>query len=298
MQDMKRTSLLLVSTLLATFACALPDLPQVDQGISQTSIAQTVLAAVQATQSANPPTLPVDTPTPAASTTFTSSTPSLTPTETLTPILIWTATPLISSISVSVPTNCRVGPGKAYQMVGALLVDEIAQIYARDPTGNYWYIRNPDADGFCWLWGEYATVSGPVSLLPIYTPPPTPSPTLTSTPAPGFDASYQGLDSCTGWWAEIKLKNTGSIDFRSVGITLKDMATSNSVSNIADGFINDNGCTSSTSKVSLAEGKSVTVSSPAFTYNPAGHKLRATITLCSETGQNGYCVTETITFKP
>lgn len=303
MREIKRTSLLLFLMLLVTLACIMPELPPTDQSASETSVAQTVLAAVVGTQRAMTASVPSDMLSSSASVPSESQTesptPSLTPTETLTPIPAFTATSLIPRISVSVPTNCRVGPGKVYEMVGALLVDETAQVYGRDPTGDYWYIRNPDeTNGFCWVWGEYATLSGPVFLLPVYTPPPTPTPTLTSTPAPGFDASYQGLDSCTGWWAEIKLKNTGTINFHSAGITLKDTVTSDQVSNIADGFINDSGCTSSSSKASLQEGKSVTVSSPSFAYDPSGHKLRATITLCSETGLNGTCVTETITFKP
>jgi hypothetical protein len=40
------------------------------------------------------------------------------------------------------------------------------------------------------------------------------------------------------------------------------------------------------------------VSSPQFAYDPNGHKLKATITLCSNPGLNGTCVTKTITFTP
>jgi hypothetical protein len=211
----------------------------------------------------------------------------------------FTATPLVPQISVSVPTNCRIGPGKVYEMVGALLVGETAQIYARDPTGMYWYIRNPDSEtDFCWVWGEYATLSGNTSFLPIYTPPPTPTPTLTSTPAPAFDVSYEDLVACSGWWPEIKLKNTGAITFRSIGIIMKDTVTSNSSSNITDGFEDHPDCSSAFSKNTLLPGKSVTVSAPGFPYNPTGHELRATITLCSYTGQNGICITKTVTFTP
>ncbi len=41
-----------------------------------------------------------------------------------------------------------------------------------------------------------------------------------------------------------------------------------------------------------------TVSAPAFAYDPSGHKLRATITLCSRDEQNGMCITESIKFTP
>ena len=181
--------------------------------------------------------------------------------------------------------------------MGALLVGETVQVYARDTTGNYWYIRNPDSNnGFCWVWGEYATVTGPTFALPIYTPPPTP--TATATPAPSFDASYSGLVVCTGWWPEIRLKNTGLVTFRSIGISLKDTVTSTSVYNSSDGFVDDPDCTTSNSRKTLLAGKVVTVSAPGFVYDPTGHKLRASITLCSDTGQSGLCVSKTIVFTP
>ncbi len=63
-----------------------------------------------------------------ATSTFTPAFPTNTPTQTLSPTPIFTPTPLVPQISVSVATNCRVGPGKAYERVGALLVGEVAQV--------------------------------------------------------------------------------------------------------------------------------------------------------------------------
>ena len=40
---------------------------------------------------------------------------------------------------------------------------------------------NP-AGGTCWLWGQYAVVSGNTATLPEYTPPPTPTPSLPAAP--------------------------------------------------------------------------------------------------------------------
>jgi hypothetical protein len=190
-------------------------------------------------------------------------------------------------------------------MVGALLVGETAQVYGRDPTGRYWYIRNPDrGSDFCWAWGEYATVSGNTSLLPVYTPPPTPTstftpkPTFTPTPSPYFEAAYSSLDTCVGWWVEIKLHNTGSIPFKSMGITIKDTDTDIVLANYVDGFTNIDGCLSSTTRDTLGLGKTHVVSAPSFNYDPSGHKLRATVILCSGVGQSGTCVTRTINIKP
>jgi hypothetical protein len=144
-----------------------------DLGAVETAVAGTLVA--QLTQSApgqtQPTEQPVNTPEPLPSPTI-----SLTPTDTSTP------TPSVPLVSVTVNTNCRFGPGAVYDYLGALLVGETAEIVGRDPSGEYWFIRNPDnPTGFCWLWGEYAVPVGNFGSLPILTPPPSPTPTYTST---------------------------------------------------------------------------------------------------------------------
>ncbi len=307
MRRSSRVSLTIIILSLVVLACVVPTIALQDQDAISTAAAQTVIAdftqlALSATllPAVQESTLTF-TPEPPTST----STLTLTPTPTLTATAFYTPTPVVPQISVSVPTNCRNGPGKVYQREGALLVGETAQIYGRDPTGGYWYIRNPDSgSGYCWVWGEYATLTGNTALLPVYTPPPTPTPTytprptFTPTPAPDFEAAYSSLDTCLGWWVEIALKNTGSIPFKSMGITIKDTVTDIVLANFTDGFTDNNGCLSSTTRDTLGLGKSFVVSAPAFGYDPSGNKLRATIILCSDTGQTGTCVTKTINFKP
>jgi hypothetical protein len=220
-------------------------------------------------------------------------TPTFTPSATLSPTPFYTPTPLIPMISVSVDTNCRVGPGQIYDRVGALLVGETTEVFGRDPTARYWYVQNPDKDnGSCWLWGEYATVVGNVAALPFYTPPPTP------TPMPSFEAVYDGLETCSGWWVDIGLTNTSSFDFKSVAIIIRDLSTDADISLYADRFTAIDDCVGSTTQDTLGTGNTLTVSVPAFAYDPSGHKLRATITLCSGTGQKGNCVTNVIKFSP
>lgn len=302
MRTSKPTPLLVCLALLGILACGLPEIPQAYQLTDSTSIAQTVQAAVQLTQSAIPAAAVTasNTPVNQATNTSTPDTPTLTLTATLSPTPLSTVTPLVPMISVSVPTNCRVGPGKVYEMVGALLVGETVQVYAHDPTNNYWYIRNPDDPStFCWVWGEFGTLSGLYAALPVYTPPPTPTPTLTPTPNPGFNASFTGLDSCSpNWWAEIDLDNTGLVTFRSISITLRDTVTSGVVSDVSDGFTDNTGCSTTATRKSLLPDKSFTQSSPSFGYDPTGHKIKATITLCSDQGLNGVCVTDTFNFTP
>jgi hypothetical protein len=296
-----QVSLTIIVLSILVLACALPTIGLQDSGSISTSAAQTVIAGfTQAALSATlSPTLQEPT------LTLTPELPTFTPTQTLTATLAFTSTPLVPQISVSVPTNCRNGPGKVYRMEGALLVGETAQVYGRDPTGRYWYIRNPESGSeYCWVWGEYATITGNSAFLPVYTPPPTPTPTLTPTPtftptpSPDFKAAYSSLDTCVGWWIEIKLQNTGSIPFKSMGITIKDTDTDIMIANYVDGFTDINGCLSSISRDTLGPGKTYVVSAPAFNYDPSGHKLRATIILCSDIGQSGTCVTKTIKFTP
>ena len=115
--------------------------------------------------------------------TFTPGPPTSTPTPT------YTSTPVIPIIQVSIDTNCRSGPGKTYDMIGALMVGETTTIIARSSIPNYWVVDNPDYRGHsCWLWAQYATVVGNTSLLPIDSAPPTP------TPAPGSIRGYVYID--------------------------------------------------------------------------------------------------------
>jgi hypothetical protein len=284
--------LAVMALLVLSLACVVPSVAVTpDQNTVGTAIVQTMSVALTQTFQ---PLIPITngaTPTPAS--TFTPEPPTFTPTVTLTPTPLFTPTPLVPLISVSVATNCRVGPGRIYDRVGALVVGEIAEVVGRDPTGNYWYIRNPDSSsGYCWLWGEYATLTGNFAALPMFTPPPTP------TPAPAFDAFYSDLDTCNGWWVDIDLDNTGGITFRSISLTVRDTENDAIVSLYRDGFTDNDGCLDSVTRDNLEPGSTRTISSPPFAYDPNGHKLRATITLCSNNGQSGTCVTNVITFEP
>ena len=290
---MKGSTAILLSVsvlLIVSLACAMPA-PASTQDVNSlgTAIMQTMVSAVTQTAGVVVPIDVVNSPVP----TFTPESPTLTPTATLSPTPVFTFTPPVPQVSVSVDTNCRVGPGKVYDRVGALLVGQVSEVVGRDYTGSYWYIRNPNqSGGFCWLWGEYATVTGNWAVLPQYTPPPTP------TPMPAFEAFYDDLDTCAGWWVDIELDNTGGLAFRSISLTVRDTETDATVSMLTDGFTNIDGCLDSSRKDVLNPGDTRVVSSPAFAYNPVDHELRATITLCSNLGQSGTCVTEVIEFTP
>lgn len=313
MRSLKRASLPLLVLLFAVYACDLSTLNLTGPNTEATMLAQTLAVFLTGSPPAATSTPQPATPTQiAASVTPTSTVPTstltatLTPTPTVTPyftptaIPILTPTPVVPSIRVSVPTNCRVGPGIPYDIDGALLVGEMAQVLAVDPTRSFWYIPNPDSPGdYCWVWGQYATISGPTLGLPVYTPPPTPIPTITSTPSPDFEFSFDGLVGCSpSWWPQFRIKNTGQISFQSVGLTVKDTTADTSASVISDNFYDQVDCSTSNSRAQLLPGKAVTVSPVSLGYDPSGHKLKVTVTLCSQDGQNGLCETETLSVTP
>jgi len=294
--------LLLGSGLLIASACAPPSPSTPDPNSINTIVAQTVAVLAQTSQ----PGIPVtgdESPTPLSSPQLPAATQ--TPPATMTALSLFTPTPLftptlavtsaVAQIQVSVPTNCRVGPGTAYARVGALLVGEVAEVVGRHANRDYWIIRNPDRPGeLCWLWGNYATLTGDTGALPEFTPPPT------ATPAPGFDTSYNGLESCTGtgWWVDVELENNGSIAFQSIAMTVRDTTTNTVLSLYSDDFTDRDGCNETETRDDLPGGEELLVSSPAFSDDPGGHELRVTVTLCSNSGQSGMCVTESINFTP
>jgi hypothetical protein len=67
---------------------------------------------------------------------------------------------------------------------------------------------------------------------------------------------------------------------------------------ITNGFTNKDGCGSTTIKDTIAQNNTFVLSSALFDYNLQGHKLRVTMTLCTELNQNGSCVSQKINFTP
>jgi hypothetical protein len=172
--------------ILGLSACNLPSQAPPDP----LEVAEAAVTATLVALTVNPPLVtnaPVDTPLP-------TDTPTITP----------TFTPSVPMVTVSVNTNCRTGPGVVYDLIGALLVGEQAVVVGKYSAGNYWIINNPDASGTCWLWGQYATVSGNTAGLPEYAAPPTPTPTNTPTPTftptpppPNAPANFTANKICT-----------------------------------------------------------------------------------------------------
>jgi uncharacterized protein YraI len=159
---------------LATFACSLPGqvptTPATATNLSddQSDLIATITAQALTIQApSETPLAPTETPTPESTATIT-----------LTP------TPEVPMASVSVNTNCRSGPGLQFDLIGALNIGQTAEVVGKYQNGAYWIIKTPGSSGNCWLWGNYATVSGNTSNLPEYPSPPTPTPSNTPTPTP------------------------------------------------------------------------------------------------------------------
>jgi hypothetical protein len=155
---------------LTAFACNMPGQaqPTVSSEEDLSDLAATITAqalTLQAPTSTLEP--PAETPVPEATATIT-----------LTP------TPGVPMVSVSVATNCRTGPSTQFDQIGALTVNQTAEVVGKYQNGAYWIIKTPGSSGNCWLWGQYATVSGNTANLPEYTSPPTPTPSVTPTPTP------------------------------------------------------------------------------------------------------------------
>lgn len=266
---------------LALAACAAPGGLQTPNNADATAAAETALAAIVQTQLAQttPPAPPTETPAPP------------TATLTLTPTPAFTNTPAAPQLSVSVDTNCRTGPGRIYDYVDALVVGEKAEPLGRDSGSGYWYARLASG-AMCWVWGEYTTITGDVSRLPVFTPPPTP------TPPPDFNVEYSSLESCVGWDPGFKVTNAGGVTFKSYYLKVRNTVTNEVQDEYSNNFDKRTGCAIAESVPSLAQGKTGWLYANTFVSNPTGHLMRADVRLCTEINQSGVCVNKSLEFTP
>jgi len=184
--------------LLATLACNLQagNQPAVQTPPEPGNVQLSVMQTLTAVATSNPPQQPIPAFTASASL---APSPGLSPTSTLT------------LVTVSLDTNCRSGPGKVYDHVGALLAGEQTEVVGWDGIGEYWYVKNPDKpNDFCWLWGQYATVTGNWQSLPQVAPPPAPTLTLTQTTPSLFQPIYITGIATIVPTANITIVNNGS----------------------------------------------------------------------------------------
>jgi hypothetical protein len=92
-------------------------------------------------------------------------------------------------VSVSSNTNCRTGPSQAFDLNFTANPGQVFKVVGKNTPTGYWIVENP-AGGSCWLWGQYAVISGDPSSLPEYPAPAVPTPKFTKTPKPTKTPEY------------------------------------------------------------------------------------------------------------
>ncbi len=204
------------------------------------------------------------------------------------------------TVSVSVDTNCRTGPGTAYDILGALLVGQTADVVGRSANSDNWIIQLPSNPAIiCWVWGQYATAVGDTSQLPIFDTPPTPTPSIS------FTVSYVGLvGPCGGGQYTLRflINNTGSLTWESVRLDIVDNTTATTLTHQRDFFRSFlPGCSLGDFNYNFEPGESgetANVNPGQFTYDPTGHSITATITVCETDGMGGQCMSKTLNITP
>ncbi len=190
--------------LAAILACNFPGEQIPAPGDVQTAAALTVQAVIAI---------------PSSTGTNSSSAVAATPSRTGAPSSTVTITPTYSApmLTVRESTNCRAGPGEAYQVVFTYLSGKKLEIVGRYEPGNFWLVKSKESTtGTCWLWGEYVDVTGSYWAVSSVTPPPT------TTSAPPRAPSLQKWDySCSGGnivttilWKDMATGETGYRVFR------------------------------------------------------------------------------------
>jgi hypothetical protein len=212
------------------------------------------------------------------------ATPTLPPTATFTPSITLTSTHERVTITVSKNTNCREGPDKFFDLVGVMKVGETAEAVGRNAQKTYWVIRLPSNTAKqCWLWWEWATLTGNGDTLPVIESPPTP----TWSPKPDFTFYYLGLTTC-GATQIIRLQvvNSGNVPWESYAVHVKDTVTSIDSLVGGDDFRDYSGCTPVSIVPAIAPGET------AFAVGVApagsgGHNLEVTLHLYTQNSGGG-----------
>jgi len=127
------------------------------------------------------------------------------------------------SVTVSKDTNCRGGPSINYKNITVITVGVALDVVGRHVDGPYVIVDLGD-EKECWLWLEYATISGDISGLPAYSVPAPPVIAITSTSAPSspFVLNHYGYNECGNkvYMVVVAVQNNSSEAFQSVYVKL------------------------------------------------------------------------------
>jgi hypothetical protein len=98
----------------------------------------------------------------------------------------------VPTFTANMNLTCRFGPASVYHELGYLLLGESATVEGRNADSTWWWIPNPDWQGYCWVWdGGGDAICIPEDLQVIAAPPPP-----TPTPTPLACTSDLGPDAC------------------------------------------------------------------------------------------------------
>ena len=200
MKQRLRIFIIFTGLLLILSGCLLPGSSsegneEIDLEALKTEVAATLMAEIRLTVEVEaaaqaPAEQPAEAEKPADEAEAPPEEPTITPSPTNTLDPTPTFTVAVPQVSVSVDTNCRTGPGQIFDWIGALVVGEVADVIAVPmDQRDYVVIKDPDG-GRCWLWLEYATITGDLAGLPQWDIPATP------TPVAGSIAGIVWEDKC------------------------------------------------------------------------------------------------------
>jgi hypothetical protein len=215
-------------------------------------------------------------------------------TVTATPSITLTATPNKVTVAVSQNTNCRTGPDKQFDLVGILKVGETAEAIGRNEQKTYWVIKLPaNTAKTCWLWYEWATVTGDGDALPVIQSPPTP----TWSPKPDFSFSFAGLAGCPmANTIKLQVTNTGNVAWESFHVRAVDLTTDADTTYSSNDFPGFPAC-GWTSVPAIPPGQTAL----AIGYAPpgsSGHAVLVQLHLYTGNGLTGTHMTGDFTFTP
>jgi hypothetical protein len=181
-----------------------------------------------------------------------------------------------------------------YDLLHTYLAGDQAGLLGKNADESFYFTTdqngiNPD----CWMWGQYATPVGDTALLPVFTPPPTP------TPNPDFEVAYDRNDGAAGTWHLIfKIDNTGSIPWESALLYVYDPTSFDEAGHFANDFweFNTHGSTIDSIPVGgTAYFHSGGIRNPLFT--PGGGLVDIYMILCDQEYLGGYCKAKMFTIE-
>jgi uncharacterized protein YgiM (DUF1202 family) len=295
---MKRTIYVVLSTFIAVSfllaACGSPTAtPTTQVQLPATETQQTLPTTAPPTNTAVPTNTQSPTNTPLPTEAFTpTQPPASTDTPTPVPSLVNTPPPVSSGVTATINenTNCRTGPTADYTVVVVFMSGEQAKITSSTTLPDYVLVEDPNNPGqSCWLWTQYVTINGDIASLPVATPPP---------PLVNFTVAFTLVQNCSGYSMEFKVVNTGQKTLQAYTVVAKDLTSHTQQTTSSTVFDYRYECAIKQAISYIDPGKAGYVYADNFTYNPAGHSIEATITICSHNDMTGVCVTQVVRFTP